>query len=171
MLGIAHDDTQVLLQSVKRSADERWSIPELSANCSIFKSLPLADIKKCEEKTSIPFEMKSYGDKRLSAYYLQPILPDADSSSPFPQLESQNVGDQGSPSTKIPFDICHCYWYIVRSAISGGKLGLSIGILVYIVLVGTIIRFFQTVHKRDERMRAISAHWIEETRKSVLESK
>jgi hypothetical protein len=50
-------------------------------------------------------------------------------------------------------------------------LGLSIGILVYVVLVATVIRFFQTVQKRDERMRAISAHWIEESRKSVLEAK
>ena len=40
---------------------------------------------------------------------------------------------------------------------------IYVGLLLYLLLVGTLIRVFQVIRKRDELMRVITAQWIQET--------
>jgi hypothetical protein len=40
---------------------------------------------------------------------------------------------------------------------------IYIGLLVYLLVVGSLIRVFQVIRKRDELMRVITAQWIQET--------
>ncbi len=40
---------------------------------------------------------------------------------------------------------------------------IYVALLLYLLVVGTLIRVFQVIRKRDELMRVITAQWIHET--------
>ena len=40
---------------------------------------------------------------------------------------------------------------------------IYVALLLYLLVVGTLIRIFQVIHKRDELMRVITAQWIQDS--------
>ncbi len=57
-----------------------------------------------------------------------------------------------------------------RKPVNGGTLGLYFGLMLYLGVVWSIIRFFQIVAQRDAEMRMITTQWIEESAQSQLPS-
>ena len=49
-------------------------------------------------------------------------------------------------------------------------LGLYFGLMIYIGIVWSIIRFFQIVHQRDAEMRMITSQWIDEATQKPIPS-
>jgi hypothetical protein len=40
---------------------------------------------------------------------------------------------------------------------------IYVALLLYLLVIGTLIRVFQVIRKRDELMRVITAQWIQES--------
>ena len=62
------------------------------------------------------------------------------------------------------------YIETTRQLVNGGMLGLYFGLMIYIGIVWSIIRFFQIVHQRDAEMRMITSQWIDEATQKPIPS-